>query len=90
MLKRALSAIVLGLITGYRWFVSPYIAGGCRFHPSCSAYAEEAVRRHGPLSGGWLTLKRLLRCHPFGRHGFDPVPDQMFGGKCSTRGHQHP
>ncbi len=49
-------------------------AGGCRFHPSCSAYAMDAVESHGAVRGGWLALKRIFRCHPWGRAGLDPVP----------------
>ncbi len=49
-------------------------AGGCRFHPSCSAYAMDAVDTHGAVRGGWLALKRIFRCHPWGRTGLDPVP----------------
>jgi putative membrane protein insertion efficiency factor len=66
----------------YRWLVSPLLhalsgpGAGCRFHPSCSAYAAESVRVHGPLRGSLLALRRLLRCHPFSRSqgGYDPVP----------------
>jgi uncharacterized protein len=50
------------------------IGGHCRFHPTCSMYSIEAVRTHGAIRGCWLTAKRILRCHPFGGHGFDPVP----------------
>ena len=63
------------LVTVYRYGVSPFIAGSCRYHPSCSAYAEEALSSHGGLRGGWLALKRMARCHPWGGHGYDPVPD---------------
>lgn len=62
------------LIRGYRRFLSPLKPPTCRFHPTCSAYALEAYRLHGTLRGSWLTLKRVLRCQPFCRHGFDPVP----------------
>lgn len=66
--------IFLGLIRFYRRAVSPFTAPSCRFTPSCSAYAQEAVNRYGAGRGGWLTLRRLLRCHPFGGKGYDPVP----------------
>ena len=59
----------------YRLFISPMMGPHCRFEPSCSAYAEEAVKRHGLLPGSWLTLKRLARCHPGCPGGHDPVPD---------------
>ena len=62
------------LIRGYQRFVSPALPPSCRFHPSCSQYALEAVTRHGALKGGWLAARRLARCHPFHPGGFDPVP----------------
>ncbi len=62
-------------IRGYRLLLLPVMpAGGCRFTPSCSEYAEDAICRHGPFEGGWLAVKRILRCHPWGKAGFDPVP----------------
>jgi uncharacterized protein len=67
-------AILLGLLAAYRRFVSPLLPPACRFHPTCSAYAAEAVRRHGALKGSFLTVKRLGRCHPFCEGGVDPVP----------------
>lgn len=67
--------LLWGLIKGYQLFISPILPGSCRYEPSCSAYAAEAVIRHGALRGGWLALRRLLRCNPFGGWGYDPVPD---------------
>jgi putative membrane protein insertion efficiency factor len=67
-------AALVGLIRVYQTVVSPHMAGACRFSPSCSCYANEAIRRHGALRGVWLTARRLLRCHPFGSAGYDPVP----------------
>lgn len=61
-------------VRGYQIVLSPFLGGRCRFEPSCSVYALEALRRHGGLRGGWLTLRRLLRCHPWGGCGHDPVP----------------
>ena len=58
----------------YRRFVSPYLPPVCRFHPSCSAYAIEALQVHGPVLGSWLTVRRLLRCAPWHPGGYDPVP----------------
>lgn len=66
--------VLLALIGFYRGAISPWLPPSCRFTPSCSAYAQEAVRRHGAGRGGWLALRRLLRCHPFGGRGYDPVP----------------
>jgi putative membrane protein insertion efficiency factor len=66
--------VLLLLIEAYRLTLSPLLGGFCRFEPSCSRYAEEAVRRHGARRGSALALRRLLRCHPFRPGGFDPVP----------------
>ncbi|HYU41298.1 MAG TPA: membrane protein insertion efficiency factor YidD [Vicinamibacteria bacterium] len=65
---------LLLLIEVYRVTLAPLIGGFCRFAPSCSGYAEEAIRRHGAAAGGWLAVRRVLRCHPFHRGGLDPVP----------------
>ncbi len=62
------------LVRGYQLLLSPYLGGTCRYQPSCSRYALDALRRHGALRGGWLTLRRLGRCHPLGGMGYDPVP----------------
>lgn len=61
-------------VRAYRLFLSPWVGHGCRFQPTCSAYALEALARHGGIKGGWLTLRRILRCHPWGGQGHDPVP----------------
>ena len=62
------------LIKGYQWFISPVLPGSCRYYPTCSSYALEALNTHGPLKGGWLGLRRIVRCHPFNPGGHDPVP----------------
>jgi len=78
--------ILLGLLRLYRMVISPTLGaffgptGGCRFTPTCSAYAAQAVREHGAARGSWLATGRLCRCHPWGGHGRDPVP----GRNCST------
>lgn len=69
------SATLLGAIAGYRLVVSPWLPSRCRFAPSCSAYAAEAIRRHGPLVGVRLAAARIARCHPWHPGGHDPVPD---------------
>lgn len=68
-------ALLLGLIRLYQWVLSPLLPRSCRFLPSCSEYAAEALHRHGLVFGCWLALRRLLRCHPWGGHGYDPVPE---------------
>jgi putative membrane protein insertion efficiency factor len=75
ILEGWLSAVLLGLIGVYRQWLSPLLGPRCRFIPSCSAYAAEAIQRHGPWRGGWLSVRRLSRCHPFTPCGCDPVPD---------------
>ena len=64
----------VGLVRAYRLLISPWLGRPCRHSPSCSAYAIEALRRFGALRGGWLTARRLARCHPWGTSGYDPVP----------------
>ena len=67
------TALIL-LVRAYQVALSPLLPASCRYYPSCSAYAIEALERHGALRGGWLTLRRLARCHPFRPGGYDPVP----------------
>jgi hypothetical protein len=67
-------ASLLALLRIYRLTVSPALGPACRFDPTCSAYAEDAIERFGPLHGGYLALRRILRCHPFHQGGMDPVP----------------
>lgn len=66
--------LMLLLIRFYRYCISPLIPPRCRYVPTCSQYALEAVQKYGALKGGWLALKRIVRCHPFGGHGHDPLP----------------
>jgi len=66
--------IVLGFISFYREVISPLTPKSCRYLPTCSEYGYEAIQKHGIMKGGWLLLKRLVRCHPFCKGGFDPVP----------------
>ncbi len=68
--------LLLILIRAYRRLISPFLPDTCRYYPSCSAYAEEAVHRHGFFRGFWLSAKRVLRCHPFHPGGHDPVPEK--------------
>ena len=66
--------LLLALIRFYRGAISPYLPRSCRYTPTCSQYALEAVQNYGALKGGWLALRRILRCHPFHPGGYDPVP----------------
>jgi putative membrane protein insertion efficiency factor len=69
-----MKSIALQSIRVYQRVVSPYLPSACRYSPSCSHYSQEAIQRHGVLKGGWLGLRRLARCHPWGSRGYDPVP----------------
>ena len=71
--------LLLWIIRGYQLVISPMLGPSCRFYPSCSCYAHTAIERYGVLRGGWLGLRRLLRCHPFREGGYDPVPDNRPG-----------
>lgn len=74
--------MICGMIRGYQIGISPLLPAACRFTPTCSRYALESVARFGVLRGGWLAARRILRCHPFGRWGYDPVPE---GGERKRR-----
>lgn len=66
--------VLVLLVRGYQVSISPLLPASCRYFPTCSAYAVEALERHGALRGSWLAARRILRCHPFATGGFDPVP----------------
>lgn len=70
--------LLIGLVKGYRLLLSPWLGSACRFEPTCSAYALEALRQHGAAAGSYLTLHRLARCHPWCEGGHDPVPPGRF------------
>lgn len=82
---RLATALMKGLIRGYQLLISPVMAPSCRYHPTCSAYALEAVSRFGAIGGGWRAVKRVLRCHPWGGFGYDPVPDAETEGTPARR-----
>jgi putative membrane protein insertion efficiency factor len=74
-LSSLFKGIMLVPILTYQWLISPVLPGTCRHLPTCSHFAIEALEKHGAFSGGWLIIKRVLRCQPWGTSGYDPVPD---------------
>jgi putative membrane protein insertion efficiency factor len=76
--------LLLLLVRIYQIFLSPFFGGACKFYPSCSKYGYEAIARHGAWRGSVLAAKRLLRCRPFTKGGFDPVPDVELAGEAAT------
>lgn len=74
MISKFFSFLFIGLIKFYRIFLSPLLKPSCRYYPTCSEYGLQAIQKYGPFKGGWLTIKRISRCHPWGGHGYDPVP----------------
>lgn len=69
--------LLIAAIRAYQFLLSPWVGGSCRFWPTCSDYASEAIERHGALRGGWMTIARIARCHPHGGGGVDRVPEQF-------------
>lgn len=74
--RRGLSAVLIGIVRLYQWTLSPWLGPRCRFDPTCSAYTITAIRRFGPIRGVWIGGRRILRCHPWGAMGYDPVPEE--------------
>ena len=72
--KLLIGYVFLLIIKFYQYLISPLFGAACRYSPTCSQYGVEAIKKHGPFKGGWLTLKRIGSCHPWGGHGHDPVP----------------
>ncbi|HAH57711.1 MAG: membrane protein insertion efficiency factor YidD [Lentimicrobium sp.] len=73
-MRKLFTKLLVGIIRVYQWAVSPYLPPSCRYTPTCSQYGIEALKKYGPLKGGWLTIKRMASCHPWGGSGYDPVP----------------
>lgn len=73
-IRKALKKAMIGMIVFYQKAISPYKRYHCIYIPTCSQYAIEAIEKYGPLKGGFLSIKRILRCHPFAKGGYDPVP----------------
>ena len=69
-----MKGLLIALVRGYQYLFRPLLGANCRFYPSCSDYAREALERHGALAGTWLAIKRIARCHPYHPGGYDPVP----------------
>ncbi len=74
LLRKIVIKILIGMVRLYQGMISPYLGAKCRYEPTCSAYAVEALNKYGVLKGGWLGTKRICSCHPWGGKGFDPVP----------------
>ncbi len=77
----AMKTLLLALLSIYQYLLSSWVGQHCRFHPTCSEYAREAIQTHGALKGTWLAARRLSRCHPWHAGGLDPVPDDNNGGR---------
>jgi uncharacterized protein len=77
---------IIWFLRAYRLLISPIYGQVCRYHPSCSAYALEAVTEYGSIKGSWLAARRLTRCHPWAAGGYDPVPPRSPGGNSQTQG----
>lgn len=72
--QRSTRQVLIGIVKGYQYLISPLLGPNCRFYPSCSQYAIDAIVMHGLIKGIWLSVKRILRCHPWHEGGIDPVP----------------
>jgi len=71
---KPLSWLMIALVKIYQYLISPFLPNACRYTPTCSTYSVEAIKKHGPFKGGWLSIKRIASCNPWGGHGYDPVP----------------
>ena len=81
MLNKVATFPLLLLIRGYQLIISPLLGSNCRFMPTCSEYAMESLRSHGLINGSYLTIKRIGKCHPWGSHGYDPIPTKKVENK---------
>ena len=76
-LRQVISTVLILLIKGYKLFISTVLPPSCRYHPTCSTYAIQALQKHGIVKGGYLSAKRIIRCHPYAEGGYDPVPEKF-------------
>ena len=74
-MKKIISFILIWIVKFYQYVISPILPSSCRYTPSCSIYSIEAIKKHGPIKGSYLSIKRIISCNPWGGHGHDPVPD---------------
>ena len=74
-MKKIISFILISIVKFYQYVISPILPSSCRYTPSCSIYSIEAIKKHGPIKGSYLSIKRIISCNPWGGHGHDPVPD---------------
>jgi putative membrane protein insertion efficiency factor len=81
-----ITRLLLGALRGYKRWLSPLLPPACRYLPTCSEYAQEALIQHGVVRGSWLATRRICRCHPWGGHGYDPVPPGEGGGRADGGG----
>ncbi len=81
VLSSVVGALLIGCVKLYRLVLSPWLGPSCRFEPTCSRYCMEAIHRHGPVVGLWLTIRRVLKCHPWHPGGYDPVPERRHSRK---------
>lgn len=79
-----MTSVAVFAIRGYQAMIRPWLVGACKFHPTCSEYAVEALHTHGPWRGAWLAVRRLARCHPFSPGGLDPVPEPESRGSSAA------
>jgi len=84
-MKKIISFILISIVKFYQYVISPILPSSCRYTPSCSIYSIEAIKKHGPIKGSYLSIKRIISCNPWGGHGHDPVPDWVKSEKLKVK-----